>query len=575
VGRPTVFTDNALSKSVQYSYDAAGRLASLTGPEGDLTTYTRDAVGRVVQRQTPSGLTTFGYDANGNLTAQILPNGVASSYAYDDASQVTQITHKDRADTVLAGFTYTRDTLGRITRSDLANGRYNESYYDALGRLARDAEVAEFQGDSTPVWSYGFYTYDLAGNKGSYSQSGIYGQIAWDAVSRPLTDSGWSFQGATFTHDANGSRTQMKENAAGGLTRDYTYDARGRMIRVTVSGWSSDEHTYTYDVFNRLIRVDQSGSGVTQRLLYDGQYPIAEYNAAGTVTAKWFNTPHFAPDDQRDGVSLALKRLDETFRGLFSLPPALRQRLSRYPRDGVSIALNLPFPLHQEDHPSFRWASPTETRNAHIVITKDNPGKATGRDQVVFPLFGDLHKPVGSSTLTDSTGALAGRLPHNSRGEAVNRADNLYPEAGYTPTLMAFWLSAPGEFDASWPANGRISASGRVEDHWTGGTVVKPVHISGPAPVTGEIIEITIYVLAPGPWRDFSREYTDPAARWRVDLPDVNLGPYENANNHVLYDKGLTFRQMQQQDAEWKARQFELVQRNSRIGLMNSITPPH
>lgn len=470
LGRPIVFTDNALGKSVQYSYDTAGRLATLTGPEGDPITYNYDAAGRLVKRVTPPGTTTFAYDANGNLVSEVHPNAVTSNYAYDAANLITRITHKDPLGTLLASFAYTRDAKGRITRSKLENGSYNEFSYDALGRLTRDAEVSDFLGDGTPLWSYEFYTYNLAGHKAQYTQGAGSGQITWDATGRPVADSGWGAQGVAFTHDADGNRLQMKEKADFGLTRNYTYDSRGRMTRVATSGWLADQYSYTYDVFNRLIRVEQGASGVTQRILYDRRYPIAEYDASGKATAKWFNSDAWFAYFQDNASSYALITVVNTGSSNTTVT------FQAHDESGTSSP-NWSF--NPSCGAEFHFLSPTFARKTQIIITTDNPGNATGQDQTYFPLFGDLYNPVGSRVMADTKGAKAGDLPHNSRGEAVNRTDNLYPEAGYTPTLEAFWHSWPGEYNASWPALGRIDAGGLVQDHWIGANVTSPSPLGG------------------------------------------------------------------------------------------------
>ena len=61
------------SRSVSYTYDTTGRLASLT----DWT----------------SGAINYSFDADGQLTGLSRSNGVTSAYGYDAAGRLTTISH--------------------------------------------------------------------------------------------------------------------------------------------------------------------------------------------------------------------------------------------------------------------------------------------------------------------------------------------------------------------------------------------------------------------------------------------------------------------------------------------------
>src|SRR5690606_16140032 len=66
------------------TYDAWGRLATLTDPSGATTSVERDGAGRVVARVDPLGARdSYAYDAVGNLVGHTDRRGVASTFAYD------------------------------------------------------------------------------------------------------------------------------------------------------------------------------------------------------------------------------------------------------------------------------------------------------------------------------------------------------------------------------------------------------------------------------------------------------------------------------------------------------------
>jgi len=77
---------------------------------------------------------------------------------------------------------------------------------------------------------------------------------------------------------------------------EYTYDYRNRLTRVEArssGGIILSEADYTYDIFDRRIAktVDADGDGTgaaeTTRFVYDGDHVWADFDASGTITARY------------------------------------------------------------------------------------------------------------------------------------------------------------------------------------------------------------------------------------------------------------------------------------------------
>jgi RHS repeat-associated protein len=114
LGRLTATIDGAGS-TVDYNYDLAGNITTLTYPNGKAVTQTYDAAGRMTGVTDWLGKTTsFSYDASSNLTTESYPNGVSASSTFNAASQLMDITDT-AGSTQLANFGYTRDAAGQLT----------------------------------------------------------------------------------------------------------------------------------------------------------------------------------------------------------------------------------------------------------------------------------------------------------------------------------------------------------------------------------------------------------------------------------------------------------------------------
>jgi YD repeat-containing protein len=69
--------------TLEYSYDAAGNLETITSPNanGTAVTYGYDELNRLSTVTEPGNApTTYNYDTNGNLGGYVYPNGVGTSY---------------------------------------------------------------------------------------------------------------------------------------------------------------------------------------------------------------------------------------------------------------------------------------------------------------------------------------------------------------------------------------------------------------------------------------------------------------------------------------------------------------
>jgi RHS repeat-associated protein len=247
---------------VQKTYDAAGRLATLTYPSGKVLAlnYVNGQPDRLTLDGVPvaSNLTTtpFGalaswtwgngrshtrsYDLNGRLTDYPLGPDTRT-LAYDDAGRITAVTHT-------------------------ATAALNQSYgYDDLDRLTQVTATTDRS-----------YAYDATGNRTQAVIGGLIDTYSIAATSNRLTGiAGGSAK--TYTYDAMG-------NTTGDGTFTATYDARGRLAKLTQAAVTT---TYTYDAHGQRIRKTGGPAGTVIYVYDDAGHLLGEYTSNGNAKTEY------------------------------------------------------------------------------------------------------------------------------------------------------------------------------------------------------------------------------------------------------------------------------------------------
>ena len=277
-------------ETTYFPRDEFGRLAQITLPEGQIYTYTYDALDRLTGVSGPLGFTlTYQHDPAGNLVSEINPTGAKTSYEVDAAGRVTA-----EVDPLGSRTEYDYGAMGELARMTDAEGREWNYRYDALLRLV---EV------SGPLGSVTRYSYDSAGNRHTITDAEGRVQLTeYDALNRPTAvienyqpgapgDSDTNLS-TTRTYDIAGRLLQTVDpegnptayaydlldrvtaltNAEGGQW-SFTYDAAGNLL--TAISPRGAVTTYAYDISNRLVRETDAFGNITRY----------EYNRNGWQTA--------------------------------------------------------------------------------------------------------------------------------------------------------------------------------------------------------------------------------------------------------------------------------------------------
>ncbi|WP_320109509.1 RHS repeat-associated core domain-containing protein [Amycolatopsis mediterranei] len=246
LGRLT--SQSVAGQTVGYGYDPAGRVTTLTYPNGKNVTRTYDGDGSLTGvSDWLGGASTFGYDGGGRLATTTVPNGITTTIGHDAPGRTTGITLANGG-TTLGSLTDTWDTAGQLSSETSAGLGADRAFgYDTDGRLTTDTDTA--------------YAYDSAG------------QLTSNA-------------GTTQAYDA-----------AGQLTGAYTFDQRGNR---TVAGTTA----YSYDQANRLTSYTADATAAVYGYNGDG---LRTTKKVGTTTSTFaYDTVEGLPLLLADGTNFYL-----------------------------------------------------------------------------------------------------------------------------------------------------------------------------------------------------------------------------------------------------------------------------
>ncbi len=210
------------------------------------------------------------YDNGDRRTSLALPGGITTTYAYDDANQLTQLTYS-AGQTALGNLTYQYDATGR--RVQIGGSFARTALPPALSSAAYDAANRVTQWDTEGL------TYDAAGNLVS---DGLM-SYTWDARNRLSGLSGTN--SAVFHYDVTGRRL---DRTIGSDSRQFVLDGVD-VVQELVSGTPLANRLTGLGVDETWLRTDAGG---TRALLVDAeQSVVAETDASGTIQTAYTYEP--------------------------------------------------------------------------------------------------------------------------------------------------------------------------------------------------------------------------------------------------------------------------------------------
>ncbi len=295
-------TVGGAGEKTEYRYDARGNLIEIIDPLQRSTRIEYDAQGNAVTVTDPVGLVSrFEYDLRNNLTAAADPLGRRTTWEYDSQNNVISTTDAVGATT---RWTYDGNSLP-LTKTLPGGGQYRYTY--TSGRLA---EVVDPTGVITRLG------YDADGRVAFFEDGlGHRTRHTFDPVGNLIEVIDPRGGSTKFGYDHRNRRTRLV--TPGGAVWTYAYDADGNLETVTDA--LGHETSYAYDGEGRLETIEDA-SGRTTDFGYDPAGRLAAItNGEGETIAVTFNAAgeETSAIDPVGGVST----LDRDGRGL---PAVLR-----------------------------------------------------------------------------------------------------------------------------------------------------------------------------------------------------------------------------------------------------------
>jgi RHS repeat-associated protein len=321
-GNPSQVTvaAEAEQRTTTFTYTPTGDPATITDPLGQQYRFAYDAWGRLSQETLPSatpGERTVGYqyDGEGNLTTLTPPGRPAHSFEYDALGLVTAYIPPTVADVGAVRTTYAYNKAQQLTQVTRPDGKQLTYSYDNGGRLA------------TLGYSRGALTFGYAANSGHLNSvtapAGV--NLGYSYNGELLTGVTWSgpVAGAVgFTYDANYRLMQERVN---GAAITYGYDADSALTQ-------AGDLTLTYSATTGLLTGSTLGS-ISDRWGYNGFGEPTSYTAAQNGAAL------YAIRYERDALG-RITGQSETIDGVTSnyrYGYDAAQRLAQVEKDGVVV----------------------------------------------------------------------------------------------------------------------------------------------------------------------------------------------------------------------------------------------
>jgi YD repeat-containing protein len=309
-------TGLTVNPTIQYVYDAAGRLVSETAPNGT-TTFAYDALGRLTSKVEPAvyngntgtmanPTTSYEYDLNGNVTSVTDPNENVTTYSHDVKNRQIAVSLPEVIDAMTGSgaspvVKTVYDAAGNVVEKIDALGNATYYRYDAKNRVVMEVDAAT---STTADAAMTQTIYDAAGDV--VAQVDPLGRVAihtYDAMHRAVIDGAGVLRLFTaISGTTTGQITSVNNGLSVGDELALLVEDRPAPIFVTVTSIVDADH-FNFSASEGIAGHTFSGEAVwlasEMRYTYDSAGNLASVatfpdltSATGNVTTYTYDSLH-------------------------------------------------------------------------------------------------------------------------------------------------------------------------------------------------------------------------------------------------------------------------------------------
>lgn len=263
-----------------YTYTLSGKPASITDPQGHVSSFQYDAIDRLWKTTDAEGSSSERqYDALDRLNRVVDALGnIGEEYSYSINGKTLSVLD---AEANLTNYIY--DTFDRLTRTTYEDGSYEELTLDAIGntvqKRTRAAQLIAYNYDALnrisnktlPGSIITTYAYDLSSRLLDVTDANGILHYDYDSAGRQIQVTNPDLKTVQYAYDSTGNRTQL--TYPDGYTLNYAYDALSRLLSIQENG-STLLAQYNYDALSRRTTLTYA-NGTTASYSYETDNDLA------------------------------------------------------------------------------------------------------------------------------------------------------------------------------------------------------------------------------------------------------------------------------------------------------------
>lgn len=308
------------------TYNTENRIVSITDPVERVTTYEYGVLGNLVSATNPAGYkTTYTYDSNHNLISVTDPNGHHSYFDYDEQNRLIVEYKDDGQDKLTYEYSVTEP---KITVIDALDNQTIQTY----NNYNKVINMTDALGDVTL-----FYYDEKCNLISEIDATGHKTEFTYDNKGNLLSIKNALNYTTTFTYEGTYNKVISLTDALR-RTTTFDYDGRGNLLKITYP--DSFYESFDYDDFGNIL-------GLTNRR---GMTLHRTYNGNGQLTSETYlnNTVYFSYDDA--GNLISFTDLSGTTKYTYDILNRVTKveypasQIIEYDHDPVSNLINMTYP---------------------------------------------------------------------------------------------------------------------------------------------------------------------------------------------------------------------------------------